>query len=131
MRDSESSEGDPELTIPVQPGLRFEVSLYLYGDALHVCAGEFSGEWFSSTRSEVVSQYVDAVTGLLEGRLRIVEHFRGERLVKAFLQRPMSSGWANISRYYRGFSLPWLRTRQRVLQNLATEPRSVPLDLLS
>lgn len=44
MRDSESSEGDPELTIPVQPGLRFEVLLYLYGDVLNVCAGEFWGE---------------------------------------------------------------------------------------
>lgn len=78
----------------------------------------------------VVCRFVDAVTGLLEGRLRIVEHSRGERLVKAILQRPTGSGWENMSRYYRGFSLPWLRTRQRVLQNHATEPRSAALDLL-
>ena len=118
-REGESSEGDPELEIPEQAGLRFDVTLYLYGDVLNLCAGQFWGEWFPCSDPEVVSRYVEAVSGLLEGRFRIVEHSRNGRVLKAVLQRPLGPGWQNISRHYHGFSLPWPRTEQRILQNLS------------
>ena len=118
-RESESSEGEPQLEIPEQRGLRFDVTLYLYGDVLNLCAGQFWGEWFPCSNPAVVSRYVEAVCGLLEGRFRIVEHSRSGRVLKAFLQRPLGLGWQNISRHYHGFSLPWPKAEQRILQNLA------------
>jgi len=118
-RRSESADREPELEIPEQPGLRFDVTLYLYGDVLNLCAGEFWGEWFPCSDPEVVLRYVEAVSGLLAGRFRIVQHLRKGQLVKAFLQRPSGAGWQNVSRYYRGFSLPWSGTEQHILQNLA------------
>src|SRR5262245_40113129 len=119
LRNSESQEGEPQLEIPEQPGLRFDVGLYLYGDVLNLCAGQFWGEWFPCSDPQVVSRYFEAISGLLSGRFRIVEHSRSGRVVKAFLQRPSGSDWRTISRYYRGFSLPWPRATQRILQNSA------------
>jgi hypothetical protein len=118
-RQSESFEGEPQLEIPEQPGLRFDVTLYLYGDVLNLCAGQFWREWFPCSNPEVVSRYVEAVLGLLEGRFRIVEHSRNGRVLKAFLQRPSGPRWQNLSRHYHGLSLPWPKTEQRILQNLA------------
>ena len=119
MRDSESPDGEPQLEVPEQNGLHFDVALYLYGDVLNLCAGEFWGEWFPCSNSEVVSRYVEAATGLLSGSFRIVEHSRNGHFLKAFLQRPRSSGWQTVSRHYHGFSLPWFGTEQRILQKVA------------
>ena len=120
MRDSESQDGNPQLEIPAQDGLNFDVSLYLDSDVLNLCAGEFWGEWFPCSRSETVSSYIEAVAGLLSGRFRIVEHFRNREFLKAFLQRPSGSRWRNVSRHYHGLSLPWFGTQQRILQKIAT-----------
>jgi hypothetical protein len=118
VRESETSERDPELTIPEQPGMRFEVLLYLYDDVLNLCAGKFWGEWFPCSDPAVVSRYFDAVTGVVSGRLRIVEHWRQGRVVEAVLQRPEAASWTTMSTHYVGISLPWWRTEPRVIQNV-------------
>ena len=119
MRYSESHIGEPELEIPSQPGLLFDVALYLYGDVLNMCAGSFWGEWFPCRDSEVVSRYIDAVSGVIAGEYRIVEYTRNGRTLKALLQRPKGDGWENISRHYHGFYLPWMRKEKLILQNVA------------
>ena len=92
MRDSESEDGEPQLDISAQDGLVFDVALYVYGDVLNLRAGQFWGEWLPCSRAQVVSEYTDAVSGLLSGRYRIVEHSRRGKIFKAVLQRPAGSG---------------------------------------
>jgi hypothetical protein len=120
-RESESSDHEPELEFPEQPGLRFGVALYLYGDVLNICAGEFWGEWLPCSDRKVVAMYAEAVSGLLAGRFRIVEHSWNGHVIKALLQRPRGIGWQTIYRDYKGFWfwVPRFVTEQRVLQNLA------------
>jgi hypothetical protein len=117
MRYSESEDGEPQLEIPEQPGLQFDVELYLFGDVLNIGAGPFWGEWFPCLDSGVVSRYVEAVSGLITGRFRIVEHSRNGRVLKTFLQRPSGSEWQTIYRHYHGLSYLWARMEQRILQN--------------
>ena len=122
MRMNATDEGEPELEIPAQPGLAFDVELYLYDDVLNLCAGQFWGEWFPCHDSEVVSRYVEAVSGLLAGEFRIVEFSRNGRVLKSFLQRPRGEGWENISRHYHGlsiFAFPFLGVSKRTIQNVA------------
>src|SRR5262245_41140783 len=79
-----------------QPGLAFDVNLNLQGDELHLSAGSFWLEWFPCTDPDVVARYRDAVTGLLGGRYRIVEHLVGNRPVKAELQSPVGDSWQTV-----------------------------------
>ncbi len=115
----EAGEAELELSIKVQPGLRFDVTLALHNtDELWLGAGELWVSWFPCTSAEVVRQYREAVDGLLSGRYRIVEYRRWGRLVKAFLQRPNGPDWQNIHRYYRSWPFVWLCTDVRALHNL-------------
>ena len=112
---------DVSMDIPRQPGMAFFVNLNLQGDELHLSAGSFWLEWFPCTRPGIVDQYRDAVTGLLSGRYRILEHYVGAWAVKAQLQRPDADGWQTIGTWANlGTALPWPR-RRRVLQNVAGE----------
>ena len=66
------------ITMPVQPGLSYEVWLWLQNvDELCFKAGRFYCEWFPCTKSDRVEKYLDAVTGFLSGKYRILEHYRG------------------------------------------------------
>jgi hypothetical protein len=113
------------LEIPKQPGLSFGVSLNLQGDELHLNAGSFWLEWFPCTKHEVREAFTEAAFGLLSGQLRILEHVRGRRAFKAYLQRPTPQGWQTIGTSGWGFSFfPW-RATTRVLQN--TQPPLEPL----
>jgi hypothetical protein len=110
---------DVSMDIPQQPGLGFFVNVNLQGDELHLTAGHFWLEWFPCTDPAIVAQYREAVTGVLSGRFRIVEHYIGDRAVKAQLQRPEGETWQTIGTWANlGMFLPWPR-RRRVLQNLA------------
>jgi len=112
---------DLSMDIPPQPGLAFFVNLNLQGDELHLSAGSFWLEWFPCTRPAIVDQYRDAVTGVLSGRHRILEHYIGPWAVKAQLQRPEAKGWQTIGTWANlGAVVPWPR-RRRVLQNVAGE----------
>jgi hypothetical protein len=112
---------DLSMDIPPQPGVAFLVNLALQGDELHIRAGSFRLEWFPCTSPAIVDQYRDAVTGLLSGQYRILEHCIGEWAVHAQLQRPQAEGWQTIGAWANlGAAVPWPR-RRRVLQNVKGE----------
>src|SRR5215217_4572338 len=82
---------EPEIELliifPVQPGLRQEVSLYLANnDELNMVVDHFWLEWFPCTDPRKVEAYIEAVSGYLSGRYRILEHYRGKKCVTTELQ---------------------------------------------
>jgi hypothetical protein len=89
---------DVAMVIPAQPGLSFKVHLNLQNrDELHLSASTFWCEWFPCTNPKTVESYFEAVSGLLSGEFRILEHWRGKRPVKAQLQRPSGDDWENVA----------------------------------
>jgi hypothetical protein len=86
------------ITMPVQPGLSHEVWLCLQNrDELGFSASHFYTDWFPCTKSDRVEKYLDAVTGFLSGKYRILKHYRGTRCHKAKLQKPEGDGWRTIA----------------------------------
>ena len=107
------------MDIPAQPGLCFNVDLNLQNrDELHLVASALWIEWFPCTNPERVDEYFEAVSGLLSGRFRIFEHWRGDRAVKAQLQRPGKSGWNTIATSSKLLSVPWPQKSFKVVQNV-------------
>lgn len=106
------------MDIKAQSCMAFDMSLYLDGDVLNLTAGKAWFEWFPAEDKRVVGLFVDAVCGLLAGKYRIVETYRGTHCVKTQLQCPAGSEWKTASTSVRGLSLflPGRRT-QKVLQN--------------
>ena len=68
---------DLAMEIPAQPGLAFNLDLNLQFDKLHLSASALWVEWFPCTKQERVDDFFEAVAGLLSGRHRILEHWRG------------------------------------------------------
>jgi hypothetical protein len=116
--DTEPRRVDLEMTIPEQQGLSFPLHLNQQGDELHLEAGDhFRLEFFPGYDRQVADRYFDAVDGLLAGRYRIVEHYRGARAVRAELQAPQDGGWRVLGTWSKlGIPIPW-RKRHRVLVN--------------
>jgi|ERR1700722_2474246 hypothetical protein len=110
---------DVAMDIPAQPGLSFKVHLNLQNrDELHLVASAFWCEWFPCTNPKKVERYVEAVSGLLSGEFRILEHWRGRRPVKAHLQRPTDSGWKNFATWGDiSVLVPWPKKTLKVVQN--------------
>jgi hypothetical protein len=107
------------LDIPAQPGLSFRIDLNLQNvDELHLSASALWVEWFPCTNPKKVAQYFEAVSGLLSGRFRVLEHWRGRRAVKAELQSPCKDGWQTISGCSHLLSIPWPQKSFKVVQNL-------------
>src|SRR5580765_4235390 len=105
--------------IPAQPGLCFDVNLNLQNlDELHLSASALWVEWFPCTNLEKVAEYCEAVSGLLSGRFRISEHWRGGRVVKAERQRPDEGGWNTIAGWSILLSIPWPQKSFKIVQNL-------------
>src|ERR1700674_656425 len=78
---------DLAMDIPAQPGLSFDIGLNLQNrDELHIEASRLWVEWFPCTNPKKVAEYFEAVSGLVSGRFRILQHVRGRRVVKAELQ---------------------------------------------
>lgn len=96
--DLEHPHVEMMLHIPKQEGLVFDVSLNVQNrDELHLNAGSFWQEWFPCTDEAIGKRFIEAVTGLLAGDNRIVEHYRGKKAVKAQLQRPKGADWETIA----------------------------------
>lgn len=114
---AEHPDVDRLLDVPEQPGLDFAVSVNLQGDELHLSAGAFWVPWFPCTDAAVREGFIDAVVGLLSGRYRILEHYRGRWPVKAELQRPDSSGWQTLATWSGLGSWVPGRRHTRILQN--------------
>ena len=110
---------DLAMDIPAQPGLAFEVDLNLQNiDELHLTASALWVEWFPCTKPQNVDRYFDAVSGLLSGEFRILEHWRGTRPVKAQLQRPLNGGWECVATWGDLSAIvPWPRKTLKVVQN--------------
>ena len=86
------------LDLPVQPGLKHRVWLgHQNEDELNFGVGPFWCDWFPCTSEEKRRDYVEAVTGFLSGRYRILEHWRADACFKAQLQRPSDGGWETIA----------------------------------
>jgi hypothetical protein len=114
---------DLAMDIPAQEGLSFKIWLDLQGDDLTLSASRFSYEWFPCTKQKTVDGYVDAVSGLISGRFRILEHWRGRRTVKAQLQSPDDGKWASIATSANISALiPWPPKKLRIVQNNSTLP---------
>lgn len=96
--DLEPEHVDLNVDIPTQDGLLFDVNLNLQNlDELHLSAGSsFWLEWFPCSDEKVSQKYFDAVSGVLSGTYRILEHHRGRKVVKAQLQCPDGSDWKTI-----------------------------------
>lgn len=109
------------MDIPVQPGLSFKVSLNLQNlDELHLNASALWVEWFPCTNPKKVEKYLEAVSGLLSGEFRILEHWRGKHAVKAQLQRSGNGGWRTIATWIDFFPslVLWPPKTYKVVQNL-------------
>jgi hypothetical protein len=108
------------LDIPVQPGLKYAVTLSLQNqDELHFSVENFRLEWMPCTKQSTVDAYIDAVVGFLSGRYRILEHYRGHQCTMAELQVPTQTGaWVTLG-VSRHLCLPFLRQSScKVIRNL-------------
>jgi len=124
-----SPQVDMELDIPQQKGLTDPVNLNLQGDELYMNAGGFWLEWFPCREEFIQKKYFEAVQGFLSGRLRIREHYRGVRVIKAELQEPKDNDWRTIGTWST-VHLPWpWRKTMKIKQNAqpATPPYSEPV----
>jgi hypothetical protein len=110
---------DLAMDIPAQPGLSFNVHLNLQNlDELHLSVSVFWCEWFPCTKPEKVERYVEAVSGVLSGEFRVLEHWRGRRPVKAQLQRPCRGGWENVATWADVSAIvAWPKKTLKVVQN--------------
>jgi hypothetical protein len=113
---------DLAMDIPAQPGLAFRVHLNLQNmDELHLSASALWVEWFPCTKPPKAEKYFEAVSGLLSGEFRILEHWRGKRSVKAQLQRPNRGGWKDVATSLNMSAVvPWPPKSFKVVQNLPT-----------
>ena len=109
---------DLAMDIPVQPGLAFPIDLNLQNlDELHLSASALWFEWFPCTNPKRVDKYFEAVSGLLSGEFRILEHWRGKRAVKAKLKRPSHGGWKTIATWSVLLSILWPAKSLKIVQN--------------
>ncbi len=113
--DFHQKYADIVMEIPVQSGLLFEVHLNLQNvDELHLSASALRVEWFPCTKPNKVEEYFEAVSGLLSGQYRILEHRRGKRAVRAELQRADASGFETITNWLDiSVLIPWPRKHLR------------------
>ena len=108
-------------TIPEQAGLDFPVSFNLQNcDELHLnVPTSFWAEWFPCGRQDVFDQFVEALTGVLSGRFRVLESCLFDTPVSARLKRPTGpNAWKTVSSSNNMWALvvPWPRTH-RIVQN--------------
>lgn len=88
------------ITMPAQPGLSHKVWLCLQNhDELGLGVGQFYCEWFPCTKPEKAENYLDAVTGFLSGKYKILEYYRGKTCHRAKLQKPEGDGWRTVANW--------------------------------
>ena len=88
------------IMMPVQPGLSHKVRLCLQNhDELSFSVGHFYVEFFPCTKPDRVESYVDAVSGFLSGKYRILERYRGTKCYRAQLQKSEGGKWRTIANW--------------------------------
>jgi hypothetical protein len=105
--ESDRPDADVSLKIPRQPGMVCDVALSLKGEELRFRAGAFQAAWFPASEERIVDLYRMAVYNWMRGEYRVLEHYRGDKVVKAELQCPLDNGdWKTIEAW-SVFSLPF------------------------
>ena len=116
----EESETDPveiSINVPAQPGLRHELWLALQNnDELTFSVGRFQVEWFPCTDPERAEEFIESVCNFIAGKYRVLEHYRGQRCIKAQLQRPVDGGWKTVATWSM-LALPFGKKTTQVLTN--------------
>ena len=108
------------MNIPSQPGLSFKLRLSLQNrnELYLVVADGYEWIWLPCSDSNQVERYTEAVSGLLSGEFRIVEHWRGRHPVKAQIERPNGNDWKNVATFRDLLAIvPWPKKTFRVVQN--------------
>jgi len=102
---------DLNIDIPRLGGIPFDINLNLQEDELHLSVAGF---WCSPCdRPAVLHWFRETLGGLLSGSHRIVNHYRGRRVVSGDLQRLEAGEWKTITEGYRRL---WLgRGRTEIL----------------
>lgn len=118
------------IRIPVQDGLSHDTWLALQNnDELHFLVGNFWLEWFPCSKPSRAREFIAAVSGFLSGEYRVLEHYHGNRCVKAQLQAPNGAGWQTVGTWSTLFSLLPLRKTFREVTN--AQPGGRPRSLRS
>ena len=103
--------------IPTQKGLDFDIHLYLDSDILNIYASNMCCEFFPISSQKVVTFFIEAVIGLINGNYRIVNYLRNDLTYKSVLQRLQNSDWKTVSIHRSFFTLPWNKFREQIVQN--------------
>ena len=90
-------DGDLWMSIPEQPGLAFPLELGLRDEELQIKAGEMELAYIPCTLEFVREDWLEDVSGLLSGELRVVETRAGGRAIQTELQQPGPEGWETIA----------------------------------
>lgn len=108
------------MDIPVQEGLKFEISLNLQNmDELHISSGKLWMCWFPCSRQYNVDDFLDVVKGLIDGKYRILEIIKGGKVIKARLQKPVNGKWVTKSSGLATFRSPsFKRKKYNIVQNI-------------
>jgi len=112
-------ELDLSLDFDVQPGLSFPVSANLQNaDELQLAVGEvFCCNWFPCDDPRVVSEFREAMLGIISGEYRVVEFYRNDKPIRAELQRPTGETWIKAATYSKQRLPSLVRMRTRILRN--------------
>lgn len=103
--------GGVSMDIPIQPGLSLPVFMCLENNGLRLKVGRYQLEWFPCSDRTKQEKFINAVCGVLSGRLRVLEHYRGTRAVKAELQRKDGDGWKTVEMWSKThWPFPWRKT---------------------
>ena len=113
---SERSAGELDWNIPVQPGLTADIWLsFSNDDEMHFSVDDFHVSYFPITDAGPGENFVDAVSGFIDGTYQIVEHYRGSRCVRADLQKPNGDALEIIASWSRlHWPIPYRKTYKTV-----------------
>jgi len=119
MVENQDDPVEISITMPVQPGLSQKLWLCLQNqDELGISVGQhFYIEFFPCTKPDRVEKYLDAVTGFLSGRYRVLEYCRGSTCYRAQLQKPEGDRWRTIANWATIWIPLWFKKTVKELRN--------------
>jgi hypothetical protein len=93
-------------------------------DELHLSVSRFWVEWFACGKQQVFDSFVEAVTGIISGRVRILESYVLGNAAAARLQLPTEHGnWKTSAAWSNCWAVvPWPRdVKKSSVSSLARE----------
>jgi hypothetical protein len=110
---------DLSYLMPIQGGLKYEIWLSLQGYELHLSINKnLWCEWYSWDHQDIRESYINAVTGFIKGEYRVIEHYRGNKCVKAALEKPNKDKWEPLASWsVITLPFPWRKTF-KIIQNV-------------